>query len=137
MLFPWNHWVGKLNRSHRIDYPFWMCWYVSTSKPIFNNPVHLNLQWIRYCFSTMLFCWGHFAEFHFLMIIKTMNTLKLFVIYTLAFSSSMYFWIYTSQPLFSTFPNHNTHKSTHVWGCCLKIRWRALAELFLTVAILT
>lgn len=86
MLFAWNHGVGKLNRSHRI-YPNFMCWHVSTSKPMFNNPVHLNLQWISYCFSTMLLCWGHFAEVHFLMIIKTMNVVKLFMIYTLAFPS--------------------------------------------------
>jgi len=87
MLFAWNHGGGKLNRSHRIEYPFFMCWHVSTSKPIFNNPVHLNLQWISYCFSTMLFCWSHFAEVHFLMIIKTMNVVKFFMIYTLAFPS--------------------------------------------------
>lgn len=90
MLFAWNHGVGKLNRSHRIDCSFFMWWHVSTSKPLFNNPVHLNLQWISYCFSTMLFCWSHFAEAHFLMIIKTMNIVKLFIIYTQAFPSLMH-----------------------------------------------
>jgi len=51
--------------------------------------------------------------------------------------SSMYFCIYSSQPVFSTFPYHNPQKYTLVWGCCLKSRWRALALLLLTVLILT
>lgn len=41
----------KLNRLHWFDYPFFMCQHVSTSTPMFPNPVDLNLQWICCWFS--------------------------------------------------------------------------------------
>jgi len=115
MLFASNHGVGKLNRSHMIDYPFFMCWHVSNSQPMFNNPVHLNLQWISYCFSTMLFCWSHFAEVHFLMIIKTMNVVKLFMIYTQAFPSLIH--VHLHLQLLASVLNLSLPQPTDVHTC--------------------
>lgn len=46
LLFASNHGAGKLNRPHWFDYPFFTCWQVSASKPMFPNAVDLNPQWI-------------------------------------------------------------------------------------------
>lgn len=96
-----------------------MCWHVSTSKPVFNNPVHLNLQWINYCFSTKLFFWSHFAEVHFLMIIKAVNIVKLFMSYTVSFPSLIHVLLHLQ--LSASVVNLSLPQPTEVHTCMMML----------------
>lgn len=113
-----------LTGPHWFDYLFFVCQHVSTSKPMFPNPVDLNLQWICCWFSATdhqlkSFCRSPLSK-------GLLNQWILWICYgshTGLFLPHMrlsHFCIHCPRPMFSTSSSHNPQKSTLVWGCCSK-----------------
>jgi len=60
----------------------------------------------------MLICWSHFTEVHFLVIVKWMNIVKLFMIYTQAFHTQ---GMYHPTSAFAALSHPTTQRSPQLY----------------------